>query len=78
MNIKVEQCWFGTITNFYVHRYGSTSNRKRRLYIVANVDGKEIDARCMTKTYRNAQVGQQIILFTIKGDKYLYCVHPEM
>lgn len=78
MNIKVDEYWSGTVTNFYIKRYGSSSNRKRRLYIVANVNGKELDAQCMSTTYRNAQVGQQIVVFTIKGSNRLHCVHPEM
>ena len=78
MKIKVNECYCGTITNFYIHRYGSSGKRKRRFYIVANVNGKELDAQCMATTYRNAQVGQQIVVFTIKGSKVLHCVHPEM
>ena len=78
MNIKVEEYGYGIITNFYVKRHGSASNRKRRLYIVANVNGKELDAQCMPKTYRKANQGQQVIVFRVKGDNHLYCVHPEM
>ena len=78
MQIKVDEYWCGTITNFYIRRHGSTNNRKKRHYIVANINGKEIDARCMPQTYRKAQQGQQIIVFSVKGDRRLYCVHPEM
>lgn len=77
-NTKIDKYWCGTITNSYIKRYGSTNNRKRRLFIVANVNGKEIEARCMSETYHKAQQGDQIIIFCIKGDRRLYCVHPEM
>lgn len=78
MNIKVEEYWVGIITDFYIKRTGSSNRRKSRSYIVANVNGKEMVARCMQETYRQAQHGQQIVMFTVKGDKRLYCVHPEM
>ena len=78
MRIKVDECWYGTVKDFYVKRYGSTNNRHRRLYIVADVNGKQIDARCMPKTYSKAQQGREVIVFRVKGEKPLYCVHPEM
>lgn len=78
MRIKVDEFWYGTITDFHVKRYGSTNNRHRRLYIIADVNGKQMNARCMPKTYSKAQQGQQVIVFRVKGEKHLYCVHPEM
>ena len=78
MKIKAESYWVGIITDFYIKKSGSSKNRKTRHYIVANVNGKEMIARCMIQTYRQAEQGQQIIMFTVKGDKQLYCVHPEM
>lgn len=78
MRIKVDEYWCGTITDFYIKRSGSSSNRKRRHYIVADINGKEMDARCMLETYRKAEKGQQIIVFRVKGEKRLQCVHPEM
>lgn len=78
INVKVDEYWYGTITDSYIRRSGSSRNRKRRHYIVADVDGKEMDARCMIQTYRKAEKGQQIVVFKVKGEKRLYCVHPEM
>ena len=78
IRIKVDECWYGTITDFYVKRYGSTNNRHRRLYIIVDVNDKQVNAQCMPKTYSKAQQGQQVIVFRVKGEKTLYCVHPEM
>lgn len=70
-----KQYWFGTILSAHITYL--PNRRVRNWNIVAEVNGKQMEAICHPKTYRLAQPGQQILLFTVKGDK-LYCVHPEM
>ena len=77
-NVKVEQWWIGTIKEFYVKRTGTSGHHKTKYYIVAIVDGKELDIRCVYPIYHRAKQGESIIVFKIKGDKNLKCVYPEM
>ena len=78
INVKVNECYYGIITNFYIHREVRNGKNKRYYYIVANVNGKEMDVKCLFETYQKAQIGQQIVLFTIQGRESLHCVHPDM
>lgn len=69
------QCWFGTVVSTHITRL--PNRRIRDMRIVAKVGEKQLEGICEAKTYRMAQPGQRILLFTVKGDQ-LYCVHPEM
>ena len=74
-NLKIEDCQIGTITDMY--RVANRHKKARSYLIIAQVNGKELEAHCNLRTYRMAEKGQNILLFSIGGDS-LFCVHPEM
>lgn len=72
---QIDAYWFGTITDM---RRNLKSNKKLKNYrLTADVQGKSMEGICLTKTYYKAEVGQEILLFTI-GTDVVYCVHPRM
>lgn len=72
---KIDKYWFGTITDM---RRNLKSNKKLKNYrLTVDVNGKSIEGICLTKTYYKAEVGQEVLLFTI-GTDIVYCVHPRM
>jgi len=73
---KVDRYWYGTITD--MHRIKSSKGKTKGYIIIADVgNGKQLDGRCLATTYQQAEVGQQVLLFSLGTDK-IYCVHPEM
>ena len=74
-NLKIHECQMGTIIDMY--RVAKRRKNTRSYRIIADVNGKELEGYCNLRTYRMAQKGQKILLFSLGGDK-LFCVHPEM
>ena len=73
---KIDRYWYGTITD--MHRIKSSKGKTKRYIIIADVgNGKQLDGICLARTYQQAEVGQQILMFSLETDK-IYCVHPEM
>lgn len=71
--LNVTNYWFGTIVDMYCIR-----NRKRKIRsyrIVADVNGKTMEGVCLLRTYNLAKIGDQVLLFTLEGDR-VFCVHP--
>ncbi len=74
---KVNEYWFVTISNMYIDRKRTNKGRiKRKYYIVADVNEKNMEAQCSLKVYNRAQKGDEVLFFTI-GDSEMYCVYPE-
>lgn len=73
--ITVTKYWYGTIIDAHMER--NHKKKSRRYFITADVNGKTMEGSCLVQTYNLAQKGQQILLFTLSGDK-VFCVHPEM
>ncbi len=73
---RVDNYWYGTVKDMYTIRQISR-RRVRDRWIVANVNGKEMEGLCLTKTYNRAEIGDRVILFTI-GKDTVYCVHRDM
>lgn len=77
INCRIHQYWYCPVVSF--HRNTGRKNDTNSYYIILDVDGKEIEANCYSKTYHTAQKGQTLLLFTVddKCERF-YCVHPEM
>ena len=70
---NISQYWFGTVKDTYCIR---NKKRKIRSYrIIADVNGKTMEGICLLSTYNQTNTGDQILLFTLDGDK-VFCVHP--
>lgn len=74
-SLKIEDCWMGTVTDMY--RVVKRRRNARSYRIIADIGGKELEGYCLLRTYRKAEKGDKVLLFTIGGDT-IFCVHPEM
>ena len=74
-HIQITNYWYGVITD--TRSEYNRRKKSRRYYITADVNGKTMEGICLTQTFNRAQIGQQVLLFTLSGER-VYCVHPDM
>lgn len=74
-NWKIDRYWYGTITE--IQRIKGSKGKTKGYRITADVGGKQLEGICLPRTYQQAEIGQQVLIFSLDSDT-LYCVHPEM
>lgn len=72
---RIDQYWYGTITDMYQTRH--PNRRIKDSVITASISGKSMDGICLSQTYHRANIGDQVLLFTL-GDDTVMVVHPHM
>lgn len=74
-NLKIDRYWFGSITEF--KKITGSKGKTKGYRITADIGEKQLEGRCLLRTYQEAKIGQQVLLFSVGSDT-IYCVHPEM
>ena len=74
-SFEIEKCWSGRIID--TRRERSSQKKNKKYYIIADVNGKELEGRCFYTTYVKAEIGDEVVLFQYRK-KGMQCVHREM
>lgn len=73
--LEMDRYWIATVTGKYKLR---TPRKQVKGYrITARISSKDVDAKCVKKTYYKVQEGQRVLFFTT-GDDVIHCVHLDI